>query len=209
MNIWHFLLIDSALVIAAIPLLFLLQGGKKNIYPFLLTFNKEELLRKTSVKLPDEKKLIELEILAKKKGSGIKSDSLIGDWKFVSVSKRDIDAEDPVFSSLLRIFSATIKFKKEISTKNSPKFSIVASIQFGLFTIEFLGSGYLKGKQPVLPFFLSLIEVKSGSYTLLSRSLEEQEERAKSFFSLIALEENGEWLSARGQGGALVIWLKD
>ena len=207
MNISKFLLIDAALAITAIPLLVFFQGGKKNS-PLLRSSNKEDLLRKTSVKLPSKEKLIELEGLAKNQGSGIEFDSLMGDWKFVSLWKKDIAEEDSVFISLLRVFSAKIKFKKDICTENAPKFSVIASIQFGLLAIEFSGLGYLKGKQPLLPFFLNLIELKSGSTIILSRYLKKAEEKDNSFFSLIALEGNGKWLSARGQGGALVIWLK-
>jgi len=207
MNISKFLLIDAVLAIAAIPLLFLLQGGKRKS-SLLTSSNKKELLTKSSIRLPDKEKLLGLEKFATYQGSGIKFYSLIGDWRFVSVWKKDIDEEDPVFSSLLRIFSAKIEFKKEISTENSTKFSMVTYIQFGLITIEFSGYGCLKGKQPLLPFVFNLIKLKSGSNILLSRSLEEPEEKEKSFFALIALEENGKWLSARGQGGAVVIWLK-
>ncbi len=207
MAITKFLLIDAALVIAAIPLIFLLQGGNRKS-PLIRSSNKKELLRKTSFELPDKEKLVELEKLAKSQGSGIEFDSLIGNWKFVSVWEKDIGKENPVFSSLLRVFSANIEFKKKISTENSHQFPVIASIQFGLFTIEFSGSGYLKGKQPLLPFFLNLIELKSRSNTLLSKSLEEPKEKEKSFFALIALED-GKWLAARGQGGAVVLWLKD
>ena len=208
MNISKFLLIDGVLVIAAIPLLFLVSGGKKKS-PLLRTSSKEELLRKASYKLPDKEKLIELEKLAKKQGSGIEFDSIIGIWKFISIWKKNIDEEDPIFSSLLRIFSAKIVFKKNLLTENSTEFSVIASIQFGLFNISFSGTGYLKGKQPLVPFCLNLIELKSGSNILLRRSLKEPEEKEKSFFAMIALEENDELLSARGQGGEVVIWLKD
>ncbi len=208
MNISKLLLIDAALAIAIIPLLFLIQGGTRKSV-LLRSFKKEDLLRKASIKLPDKEKLIELEKLAKNQGSGIEFDALLGDWKFLSVWKKDINEEDPVFSSLLRIFSANIEFKKEISTKDLPKFSVIASIQFGLFTIEFSGSGYLQGKQPLFKFFFNLIELKSGSNKLLTRSLEEPEEKKKSYFALIALGEDREWLSARGQGGSVMIWLKD
>ena len=207
MNITKFLLIDSALVIAIIPVLFLLQGGKRNS-PLLRRSNKEELLRNTSIKLPDKEKLINLEKLAKDQGSGIEFESLIGNWKFVSVWKKDRDDEDHVFSSLLRVFSANIEFQKEISTNNSPKFSVITSIRFGLLTIEFSGSGYLRGKQPLLAFFINLIELKLRSKILLRRSLIGPKAKEELFFTLIALENNGDWLSARGQGGALVLWLK-
>jgi len=208
MNISKFLLIDAALVIAVIPLLFSIQGGARKT-SLLRSSNKEDLLRETSVKLPDKEKLIELEKLAKYQSSGIEYDSIIGKWKFLSVWKKGINEEDQVFSSLLRIFSAKIEFKKDISNEDLPKFSVITSIQLGLFTIKFSGSGYLKGKQPLLTFFFNLIELKSGSNTLLSRSLEEPEEDKKSFFALIALGEAYEWLSARGQGGSVLIWLKD
>ena len=207
MNLTKFILIDSALVIAIIPVLFLLQGGKRNS-PLLRKSNKEELLRNTSIKLPDKEKLINLEKLAKDQGSGIKFESLMGNWKFVSVWKKDRDDEDHVFSSFLRVFSANIEFQKEISTNNSPKFSVITSIRFGLLTIEFSGSGYLRGKQPLLAFFINLIELKLRSKILLRRSLIGPKAKEELFFSLIALENNGDWLSARGQGGALVLWLK-
>ena len=127
----------------------------------------------------------------------------------MSVWKKDIDEEDLVFSSLLRIFAANIRFRKKLLTKYSPKFSVIVSIQFGILTMEFSGSGYLKGEQPLLTFFLNQIELKSGAKILLSRSLKEQDDKENSFFSLIAMEENGKWFSARGQGGAFVIWLKN
>ena len=207
MNITKFILIDSALVIAIISVLFLLQGGKRNS-PLLRRSNKEELLRNTSIKLPDKEKLINLEKLAKDQGSGIEFESLIGNWKFVSIWKKDRDEEDHVFSSLLRVFSANIEFQKEISTNNSPKFSVITSIRFGLLTMEFSGSGYLRGKQPLLAFFINLIELKLRSNILLRRSLIGPKAKEELFFTLIALENNGDWLSARGQGGALVLWLK-
>ena len=207
MNITKFILIDSALVIAIISVLFLLQGGKRNS-PLLRRSNKEELLRNTSIKLPDKEKLINLEKLAKDQGSGIEFESLIGNWKFVSIWKKDRDEEDHVFSSLLRVFSANIEFQKEISTNSSPKFSVITSIRFGLLTIEFSGSGYLRGKQPLLAFFINLIELKLRSNILLRRSLIGPKAKEELFFTLIALENNGDWLSGRGQGGALVLWLK-
>ncbi len=208
MNISRFLFIDAALVLAAIPLLLLLQGKNKKS-SFFRNSKKEELLEKTSIKLPEKEKLLELEKLAKTKGSGIEFDLIIGDWRFVSVWKKNTDKEDSVFSSLLRVFAANIELKKDISTENSLKFSIITSIQFGFFSIEFSGSGYLEGKQPLLPFFFNLIELKSGSSILLSRSLDEPKKKGKPFFALIAIGKNGEWLSARGQGGGLALFVKD
>ncbi len=208
MNIYKFLLIDAVLVITTIPITIFLQGSNKK-YPLLSSSNKERLLGRTSLKLPDKEKLIGLEKHAKKKGSGIKFDSLVGDWRFISVWKKDIDEEDLFFSSLLRIFAAKIKFKKATATEYLSNFSVIASIQLGVLTIEFSGSGCLKGEENLLTYLFNLIELKSGSKILMSKSIEKQTDRRKSYFSLIALDENGEWLAARGQGGSLVIWFKD
>ena len=63
MNISKFLLIDAVLVIAAIPLLFVVSDGKRKS-PLLRSSSQEELLRKASCKLPDKEKLTELEKFA-------------------------------------------------------------------------------------------------------------------------------------------------
>jgi len=208
MNISKFVLIDVALVIVLVLLLPVVQGGKKQSSLFR-RMRKEDLVETTSINLLDKNRLIALEEIAKSRGSGIEFDSLVGNWKFISVWKKDSDEEDSVFSSLLRIFSANLEIKEVISSENPFIFSIITSIQFGLFSIEFIGSAYLKGNQPLLPFFFRKIELKSGSSILLSRSLKEPVVNGKSFFELIALEDNGSCLSARVQGGSLVLWLKD
>ena len=208
MNLSKFLLIDAVLVITVIPLLFLHQSKNKKS-SIVQSFKKEDFLEKTSINFPDKEKILELEKLARSQGSGIEFDSLIGNWKFVTVWKKGTDKEDSVFSSLLRLFSANLELKKILSIDQQLKFSITTSIQFGIVSIEFSGNGYLKGHQPCLPFFLNLIELKSGSRILLSKSLKEPLEKEKSFFALIASGANSRWLSARGQGGALILWLKD
>ena len=209
MNMTEFLLIDSALVITVIPFLILLQG-KNTKSPLLRSSNKKDLLEKTSTNLPDKPKILELEKLAKSQGSGIEFDSLVAKWKFVTVWKKDSEDEDSIFSSLLRVFSANLELKKNnLSIHHPLKFTIAVSIHFGIVSIEFSGNAYLKGDQPFLPFFFNLVELKSGSSVLLSKLLVEPVKKEKSYFALIASGENGEWLSARGQGGALVLWLKD
>tara|TARA_Y100001968_G_scaffold310398_1_gene331286 strand:- start:640 stop:1266 length:627 start_codon:yes stop_codon:yes gene_type:complete len=208
MNISKFLLIDAVLLIAAIPLFSFIQNRNKKSY-FLRNSNKENLLEKTSIKLPEKETLITLEKIAEVQGSGIEFDSLTGNWKFVSVWMTGTDAKDSIISSLLRVFSAKLELKNDLSIENLLRFSISTSIQFGILSIKFSGNGYLKGHRPYLPFSLNLIELKSGSNVLLSKSLEEPLKKEKSFFALIASEKSGNWLSARGQGGALILWLKD
>ena len=157
---------------------------------------------------PDKLKLLELQKRASGQGIGVESDSLVSNWKFLTVWKKFTDKEDSVFSSLLRVFSANLELKKSLSNEQQLKFLITASIKFAIVSIEFSGNGYLKGHQPCLPFFLNLIELKSGSSILLSKSLKGQLEKEKSFFALIATGEDGMWRSARGQGGAIILWVK-
>ncbi len=208
MFISKFLLIESALTISAFVLIFWLKGSSKSSSLGLIS-NKEELSKKPYINLPNKAKLLDLEKLAILKGSGIAFDSLVGNWKFVSVWKKDTDDEDYIFSSLLRVFSANLELTKDISLQNPLGFSITTSIQFGFLSIKFSGSGYLKGKQPFLPYFFNLIELKTGSSVLFSKSIKTQVEKDKSSFALIACDESKRWLAARGQGGGLALWLKD
>ena len=211
MNITKFLLIDAALVIVVIPLLYLLQRKNQNSHsPLFQSSNKEDLLKKTSIDLPDKEKLLKLEKIASSRGSGIDFNLLVGKWMFVTVWKKGNDDEDSFFSSLLRVFSANLELKKKSISNDHPlNFLITTSIKFGIISIKFSGNSYLKGPQPFLLFFFNLIELKLGSSVLLSKSLKEPVDKEKSFFSIIASGKNGKWLSARGQGGALILWLKD
>ena len=156
-------------------------------------------------KLPAQKKLLELENIARKDGSVINPDSLIGIWKFISVWKEAKDKEDWISSSLLRIFSANLEIIKD----ELNHFAITNSIQFGLLSIRFTGAGNLKGKQPLLFFFFEYIELKAGSSVVCRRPLTIPDEKDRPFFALISLEKNGFWLSARGRGGGLALWIND
>ena len=198
MNISKFLLIDAALAITIIPLLYLIKGK-----------TKEELLEKIDINLPEREKLLNLEKIAMSEGCNIEFDWLAGNWKFVSVWEKDTEDKNSIFSSLLRIFSAKIEIKKKISPQHPLEFSISTSIHFGFLSIKFSGPGYLKGKQPLLTYFFNIIEFKSGSNILLRRSIKEPIEKLKPFFAIVASNKIDRWLSARGPGGALILWLKE
>ncbi len=208
MTFTKFLLIDGALLLVGLPLLLILQGGMSQSSLFG-DLDSNKLLNQTSKGIPNLKELLQLEILARKKGSGIEFDSLIGLWKFVSVWKQGTDKADLISSSLLRLFSASLELRKEQMNEELLKFDITNSIQFGALVIRFIGFGELKGSQPLLPFFFERIELKLGTSVLFSRSLSIPDEKDKPFFALIAMGDSGIWLSARGRGGGLALWLKD
>ncbi len=202
MNLTKFLLIDASLILLGVALLLLLKPSKAKAF-LLEDFKGNEVANQTFRNLPVQQKLLELEKIAQKDGSGITPDSLIGLWKFTSVWKKGTEKEDLIASSLLRLFSASLEIEKD----QSNQLAITNSIQFGLLSIRFTGTGKLKGKQPLLPFFFECIELKAGSVKVLSRSLKIPDEKDWPFFALISMEKNSTWLSARGRGGGLALWI--
>ena len=203
MNLTKFLLIDASLMLVGLPLLLIFQSGKAKA-SLIENLNRTASVNQFSVNLPDNQKLAELEKVARRDGSGIEADSLIGLWRFFSVWKKKNDNQDLISNSLLRLFVASLEIKKD----ESNEFFITNSIQFRSLSIRFSGYGKLKGEQPLLPFYFDSIELKLGSSVLFSRSLEKPEEINMPFFALISIEENDKWLSARGRGGGLALWVK-
>ena len=164
---------------------------------------------KNRMNLPSLEKLIEFEKKARLEGSGIEFDSLLGLWKFNSVWKQGSNKEDTISSTLLQVLSASLELKKNIKKPEEEKFTIANSIKFGLLTLRFSGSANLERKQPLLPFSFDCIQIKLASLTILKRSLPLPNQNKRPFFALIAIDSNGKWLSARGKGGGLALWVKD
>ena len=130
--------------------------------------------------------------------------------KFKSVSKKGTDDNDSIASFLLRSFSASLELRKDMSLQEDSKYEIINFISFGLMTIRFIGKGFLKGKQPLLPFFFERIELKVGTNVVFKKELQIPDENNRPFFALIGIgNESRKWLSARGRGGGLALWLKD
>ena len=159
--------------------------------------------------LPSLDKLKELEKNARIEGSGIEFDSLVGLWKFNSVWKQGSDTEDSISSTLLQVLSASLELKKDTQNPEEEKFIITNAIKFGLLTLTFSGYANLERKQPLLPFSFNCIQIKLSSLTILNKSLPATDKKKRPFFALIAIGSNGSWLSARGKGGGLALWLKD
>ena len=208
MSLIKFLLLDCALLVIGLTLVIALQSNKEGSY-IDGKLNLKEIEAMNSLNLPRLKELLELEVEARKGGSGIQLDNIIGLWNFVSVWKKNTDKEDSIASALLRLFSASLEIRKKVRDEKDPWVSITNSIRFGSLSIQFIGSGKLKGSQPLLFFFFESIELKFSKTILISRSLVIPEENNKPFFALIAKDENCKWLSARGRGGGLALWIKD
>ena len=161
------------------------------------------------MELPSLKKLTEFEKRARLEGSGIKFDSLLGLWKFNSVWKQGSDKEDSISSTLLQVLSASLELKKDTQNPEEETFTIANSVKFGLLSLRFSGLGNLERKQPLLPFSFDCIQIKLASLTIFKRSLPSPDHKKRPFFALIAIDSNSKWLSARGKGGGLALWVKD
>ena len=200
----NLLILDAALILVVSSLFLLPQANQLKAYLF---DNKKQnnLSGQTILRLPAQEKLLELENIARTFGSGITSDSLVGLWRFFYVWKQGTDKEDLISSLLLRFFSASLEIKKD----DLNQFNITNSIEYGFLSIRFVGAGALKGEQPLLPFFFRFIECKAGTRVIFTRTLEIPQEKNRPFFALISIDENGKWLSARGRGGGLALWVKD
>lgn len=161
-----------------------------------------------SNRLPNYKKLINLEVISKKDGSGINYEELIGIWKFQSVWKKGSDEIDNISSSILQVFKALLELKKPISEKANQNYEIKNSINFGVFSIVFYGYALLKGTRPLLLFHFENLKINLGNFTLINKKLKKPEENKMPFFSLIAISKEHNWMCARGRGGGLAIWIK-
>jgi len=211
MTFTKFLLLDLSLIFLGIPLLMTLQARKAK-ESLLETFNRSTLQLQIDAtsNIPSRNELIRLETLARREGSGIAFNSLMGSWKFLSVWKQGTDEEDSISSSLLRLFEASLELRKDQISKEPEKFTITNSIRFGRLSIRFVGSGELTGSQPLLSFFFESIELNLGERVLLHRVLDIPEDKNRPFFALIAIDrESGKWLGARGRGGGIALWLKE
>jgi len=161
------------------------------------------------IALPSLDKLKELEKTSRAEGSGIEFDSLLGQWKFNSVWKQGSDTEDTISSTLLQVLSASLELRKDTKNPEEEKFTIANAIKFGLLNLRFSGYANLERKQPLLPFSFDCIHITIASFTVFKRSLPAMEQKNRPFFALIAIDPNGKWLSARGKGGGLALWVKN
>ncbi len=207
MNLIRFLLIDFVLILSGFLFLLIFQSNGKKLTSFYQS-NGLEIQNSASKKIPDLNKILELETLARNKGSGIDFDQIIGLWKFVSVWEHGNDKESKFFSSLLRLFSASLELVKREVNQDLLTFEILNSIEFGVLSICFKGVGELKGAQPLLPFYFEEIQLKIGKDRVIRKSLDIPDEKERPFFALIGIGDDREWLAARGKGGGLAIWLK-
>ena len=110
---------------------------------------------------------------------------------------------------MLQVLSASLELKKDTQNPEEDKFTIANAIKFGLLTLRFSGYANLERKQPLLPFSFDFIQINFFTFNILKRSLPKTDKKKRPFFALIALDSDNNWLSARGKGGGLALWVRN
>ena len=156
---------------------------------------------------PGIKELKLLEKNSQKNGSGIVYEELLGIWKFQYVWGKESDEIKNIPSSNLKVLSAKLELKKK-NKEDQLNFEIKNSINFGLLNIVFIGSAELKGRRPLSTFYFEELQISFSNFPIFNKELKKPEDKKMPFFSLIGINNKDKWMSARGRGGGLAIWIK-
>ena len=147
--------------------------------------------------------ILALEQTARSQGSGIEAVSLAGVWRLQQTWTRDGHRPSPGTDPLLRSLGAQLSLQQ-----SRDGWQIINQVSLGALLLRFEGPAMLRGSRPLLQFHFRHVELKLGSLQLLKRSIPEPPRQRLPFFALIATAPDGQWLTARGRGGGLALWMK-
>ena len=145
--------------------------------------------------------LLDLEKQARRRGSGLTTKELLGDWQLNTVWPKGRNEANALSGWLLRRIGACL----EISNGGNDRLQLRNAVSLASLSLQFTGPGELRGRQPLLMFQFEQVELTLGRLTLLKRELPKPESGREPFFALISRSTDG-WLAARGKGGGLALW---
>ena len=145
--------------------------------------------------------ILALEQNARSRGSEIQPTSLEGVWRLKQTWTRDGNRPSPGTDPLLRSLGAQFTFQAATMAGRS-------STRWYWGPVRFEGPARLSGSRPLLVFHFHTVKLMLGGITLLNRSIPEPPRQRQPFFALIATTADGQWLTARGRGGGLALWMK-
>lgn len=163
---------------------------------------------------PHGRDLLALEARARRQGSGLSADDLLGAWWLDQLWDRQGQAQTTA-AVLLRSLGARLAITAAPTAEASaqPGDAMAAlrlhnSIQLGALTLQFSGPGWLVGQRPLLRFQFERMALLWGARELWHAALPPQPSQRLPFFALIAANRAGDggWLAARGRGGGLAAW---
>ena len=139
MHSTHFYLIGTIIFLLGVIVVFKFSNQKYRDQQHLS--ENIQVNNFSNIITPYLSELLELEKVARKQGTRIELDSLLGIWKFKSVWKKDTDKDNTFISLLLRNFSASLHIDKLREEENDTLLKLSNSISFGLLALQFLGKG--------------------------------------------------------------------
>jgi hypothetical protein len=151
---------------------------------------------------PDGARVLALERLARRVGSGIGADRVCGAWELRHLWSREQAEPQAPQAGLLRLLGASLTIAP------GEPLQLCNSVRLGPMELRFRGWGRLVGPRPLLQFGFEQLELQLGGWVLLQRPLPPADPKRQPFFALIASGEDsqGRWLLARGRGGGLACW---
>ena len=155
--------------------------------------------------LPSSDDLLALERQSRHSGSDITTTSLVGTWRLRATWSRDGTPAPAASSALLRSLGACLFLDGE---ETEGVLRIANQVNLGSLRLRFDGEAELKGRRPLLMFSFRSVRLSLGPLTLLERSLPQPKAKRMPFFGLIGLDQQRGWLSARGRGGGLALWIR-
>ena len=159
--------------------------------------------------LPTLRELLRLEKSSEDLGTSLSKESIRGIWKFNNVWEQGKEEESQLVVFLLKNFNATQELLEDQNAKDSNNIKIITSINFGLLYLLFSGYGKLSSKQRILRFYYESIDIRVGNNNIYSHRLKIPDNKDMPFFKFIGSSESEGWLSARGRGGGIAIWIRN
>ena len=151
--------------------------------------------------LPTADQLLALEAQARRQGSGLGVEPLIGRWRLEQVWPKGSRQSSALSATLLRGLQARL----ELAGGEGEALQISNAVNLGTLELRFSGEARLVGARPLLQFHFDQLQLRLAGRVLLQRSLPAPPAKRQPFFGLIARDSSG-WLAARGRGGGLAVW---
>ena len=158
---------------------------------------------------PGGSELLALEAEARRGGSGLTAEDLIGTWWLDQLWGRQGDPQ-ALPALLLRGIGAclAITANPQAHGGEAPELLLCNSVHLGLLQLQFKGPGWLVGRRPLLRFHFERMALVWGERELWHATLPQPAVQRMPFFALIGTVRAGDggWLAARGRGGGLAAW---
>ena len=152
----------------------------------------------------DAATVLNLEQTARRTGTGLSLDDLLGHWQLQRTWSRRGAAASPLATGMLRALGACL-----ILQSAEHGLVITNQVSLGPVRLQFVGTAQLQGRRPLLMFSFTSMHLTVGSIRVMNQTIQPPKPTRQPFFALIDRGDDGGWLCARGRGGGLAVWTRD